>query len=182
MTRAFWLSLTFLGVYALVMGAFILGCIDQLLAGASGSIASGLLATITDSPVYTRLEDGELWIEVARVAPFPVQAALLNIYLPLYIAVVTAAARSYGPQFWVLLVAGVVLLFGIETLALAARLWAHAREALPEHWLFPVFKAFDVLSQRGLAAVPSFVGALLAWSLPAPKPRGDEPGAAEAAE
>lgn len=181
MTRAFWLSLTFLSVYAIVFGVFVYGGLDEWLAPISGRIAAGVVAGLTDTPIHTRVEDGALWIRVAGVQPFPVQTALLNLHLPLYIAVVSAAARSYGRRFWALLLGGMAIIFALESLALAARLWSHAESVLPHTALYPLFAAAD--SVLGLPAVPAFIGALLAWNLPPPPARAEpDDDAADAGE
>jgi len=175
MTRAFWLSLTFLGVFALVLGIFVAGGLDQALAGVSGDLAARIVRSFTGAVLTTFVRERSLWIDLHGYPPVPVQAALLNLHLPLYIAVVTAAARSYGRGFWLLLGGGVLVVYGLDTLGLAARIWTHVSEELPAHGLLPLVKAFDASSQKHVAAVPAFIGALLAWNLPGPAD-----GAAEA--
>lgn len=187
MTRAFWLSLTFLAVFTIVWGVFTLGGLDETLAEFAAQGASALLSLLTSVEIRTASSDGVLWFHVAGIERLPVQAALVIVYLPLFVAVIYAATPRFDRRFWLVLGVGVTLIFGLETLTLAARLWDQASSTLGGGAVFRVFQLVLKLSERGLAAVPTFVGALVLWSpaglrRAASAPAAPDPDAANEAE
>lgn len=164
MTRAFWLSVTFLAVFTIVWGLFTLGGLDNVLAAFAAQGASALLSLLTGVEIGTAASDGALWFRVSGIEPFAVQAALVIVYLPLFVAVVWAATPRFDRRFWIVLGVGVTLIFGLETLALTARMWDEARSTLGGGAVFHALQIVLKLSERGLAAVPAFVGALVLWN------------------
>lgn len=167
MSRAFWTSLTFLAVYLLAFGAFVLSGFDHALAEIAARAAALVLWHITGVDVATAAIDGMLWIQVPRIAATQVNASLVIIYFPLFIAVVSVASiRRRGMLFWSTLAFGAIVIFGLETLALSARIWAYGATVLGGGIVFQLFQFLLYLSDRGLAAIPSFVAALVLWSQP----------------
>ena len=181
MRGTFGLSFDCLWIYGVLVALFALLDLDRPISELNvAQLRLGLESSL-GVPVEAAWREGSLWLAPGRGAPVAVPGLLVNPLLPLYLAVVTALARSRGTAFFALLVIGALVTVSLNSIALAAVLCAIGTEALPDAGLARFLAEVPEEFPRAVAAVPVFVGALLARALPAPAP-GDHGPRAPTAE
>jgi SEC-C motif len=193
-TRIFWLSLRFLGLYALLLAVFALTPLRDI----TGNLVAATTATILqfasghvvtwwpaangiDLSIHVAGPDGtpiSRWVELETLEH------IRN--LPLYFAIVLAAAQVRRRRLLVVLAVGALALIVLDGVILAADAWENVAEAMPFNDAYEVLSLFRVYHATGAAGMfgaPVFIGALVALTTlkgeragtPAPTTKRNDP-------
>jgi hypothetical protein len=175
-TRVCWLSLRFLALYALLLGIFALPPLQHAAGSILGALAARILQLCSGGEVYWSLtaggihftvlagEPGEM--PVSRWLEMPILEHVRNV--PLFVAIVLAAAKVRRKKFLLVLGAGTLGLIIIDSLIAAAEAWEYVSGTVPFNGAYEVlalFRVYHVTGAAGMFAAPVFIGALCALAL-----------------
>ncbi len=192
MTGALWLSVRFLALSALLLGAFILTPLQRAASGLVAWTATGILRACSGAPISWLPSDGDIEFTVdddptndTETVPLDPVVHVLNITehtrnLPLFLAIVFAAAGGRRSRLAFVLPVGLLVLVLLDGLIVAADGWTDLQPTVPYNAAYEVLAVLSVfhLTGAGMFAAPVFVGALIALTLQrdVPIPARERPG------
>lgn len=168
MTSIFWLSLRFLALYAVLLAAFAFPPLHQIAGAIVGAGAAEILAWCVGAPVNWALSPGGIDFSVLAGEPrytitMPILEHVRN--LPLFFAIVLAAAKVRRRGLLLVLGCGAFALIVLDSLIVAAETWEYVADTVPFNRAYQVlalFRVYHATGAAGMFAAPVFIGALIA--------------------
>jgi hypothetical protein len=171
-TRILWFSIRFLLLYALLQAVFTWTPVGSVANRLVASAAARTLSICLDRTVLWTVKGNDIQIKVPVQVEGALKAAVANLKngwytrnLPMFLAIVLAAARGFRRRLLAILGFGLLAVILLDGLVGAAHAWNTVSELVPLTTAYHVLSVFGVWSLGGMFAAPVFVGALLAFTL-----------------
>ena len=172
MPRILALSLRFLVLYAVFQSLVAFTPLKELAGRLVGPLGAQMLAVCSGKDISWRYEDGKIVImATVQLAGRPVRASAklgalwYTRNIPMFIALVLAAAGSLRGRLVLLLSIGSLAVIFLDGVIVASHAWSSMSKGLPYTPAGYVLSIFGTWTLGGFSVAPLFIAALIVWGL-----------------